>query len=50
MHNAGHTISYENVLQVDNALAESTLKLMNTVNGFTLLVTMLTSMTAALME
>ena len=32
-HNAGHAISYENVLQVDNALAESTLKSMNTVNG-----------------
>lgn len=32
-HNAGHIISYENVLQVDKSLAESTLKAMNTENG-----------------
>ncbi len=32
-HNAGHTISYDNILQVDNTLAESTLKSMNTANG-----------------
>ena len=55
-HNAGHTISYENVLQVDNALAESTLKLqlflpiLFPIDSFTLPVTTLTSMTVALME
>ncbi len=32
-HNAGHTISYENVLQVDNTLAENTLKSMNMTTG-----------------
>ena len=55
-HNAGHA-SYENILQVDNSLTESTLKSMNTANGavvppnlvprrFALLVTMSISMTA----
>ena len=32
-HNAGHIISYENVLQVDTALAESTLKSMDGSTG-----------------
>ena len=32
-HNAGHTVSYENVLQIDTALAKITLKSMNMTNG-----------------
>ena len=32
-HTAGHTISYENVLQVDTALAEKTLESMNPETG-----------------
>ena len=32
-HNAGHTISYKNVLQVDTALAEFTTQSLNSING-----------------
>ena len=32
-HNAGHIISYKSVLQVDTALAETTLKSMNSETG-----------------
>jgi len=32
-HNAGHIIGYDNVLQVDTALAEHTLKSMNNITG-----------------
>ena len=32
-HRAGHTVSYKNVLQVDTALAESTLQSLNLENG-----------------